>query len=143
MSFGTNVRAARETLRMTQLELGRISGYGRTSIANIEADRQDPPLHGLYAIAKALRVTPASLLSGELDSDGSREALQMRQAVQKALRMLDWEVERLTNTADSLRIVASTLRQSLGVDPASGDSAASVAQPGKTGTSQSGQEPAT
>lgn len=113
MSFGDNLRVAREKAGMTQMELGRLSGYGRSSITNIENDNQDPPLHGLYAIAEALGVTPASLLSGDGEPNGQAEALALRQAMLKALRLLDWEVERLANTAESLKLVAATLRASL------------------------------
>ena len=140
MSFGSNVRAARTAAGMTQLELGRLSGYGRSSIANIEADNQDVVLHGLYAIADALGVTPASLLSGEGESNGQREVHLMRRALSRALITLEWEAERMRSSAASLQELADQVRALL--NPANGDYAVSVAGVDNSGASQSGQEPA-
>lgn len=47
---------------MTQEKLGALVGLSRTSITNIEKGRQHVSLHHLFALAKALKVSPEALL---------------------------------------------------------------------------------
>lgn len=110
MSFGDNVRMARQAARMTQLELGRLSGFGRTSITAIEGDTQDVTLAGLHAIADALAVSPVSLLSGFTD-----DTVQVRAMLKKTLMVLDWEAMRLRSTADAVDELIVDIRQALAV----------------------------
>jgi len=53
-SVGQRLRARRNDLGMSQADLGEAVGMLRTSIANIEAGRQRPPLHILYRLCAAL-----------------------------------------------------------------------------------------
>jgi len=54
--------AYREQLRLTQEALSELSGVSRTTIANIEKNRQGIPLPLLYKLCRGLGVDPASLL---------------------------------------------------------------------------------
>ena len=47
---------------MTQEQLGELIGLSRTSVTNIERGRQHVSLHHIFAIAEALKVSPAALL---------------------------------------------------------------------------------
>jgi len=47
---------------LTQAELAKKLGYSRTSITNLEAGRQDFPVHKLYEIASILGIDPKDLL---------------------------------------------------------------------------------
>lgn len=60
--LGQLVRARREALQITQDDLARRVGIGRTSISNIEKGRQRIPVHVLFALADALGVEMANLL---------------------------------------------------------------------------------
>jgi transcriptional regulator with XRE-family HTH domain len=52
----------KRTKGMTQEKLGSHVGLSRTSITNIEKGRQHVSLHQLFAISRALKVTPETLL---------------------------------------------------------------------------------
>ena len=62
--FGRRLRLARRRARLSQAELGRLTGMNRTSITNIEGGRQRIPLHLLITFATALDVEPMELLPG-------------------------------------------------------------------------------
>lgn len=64
---GSRVRAARERAGVSQAALAGTLGMTRTSIVNIEAGRQRPPLHVIWAIADALRTEIALLLPTRTD----------------------------------------------------------------------------
>lgn len=51
---GERIKKRRSELSMTQGELATGVGMLRTSIANVEAGRQRPPLHVLYQISQAI-----------------------------------------------------------------------------------------
>jgi transcriptional regulator with XRE-family HTH domain len=59
---GRRLRRARLDAGLTQKELANQVELSRASIANIEAGRQQFPLHALILFARALEVKPASLL---------------------------------------------------------------------------------
>jgi len=61
-AFGDQVKAYRDQSEMTQQQLGELVGLSRTSITNIERGRQHVSLHHIFAIAGALKVSPAALL---------------------------------------------------------------------------------
>jgi transcriptional regulator with XRE-family HTH domain len=67
------VRVRREARGLTQDELAQLTEVARTSINNIEKQRQKPPLYLLYRIAEALDVEVADLLPGL--TDVSQQAL--------------------------------------------------------------------
>jgi transcriptional regulator with XRE-family HTH domain len=59
---GRRLRRARLDAGLTQQELAEQVELSRASIANIEAGRQQFPLHALILFARALKVKPASLM---------------------------------------------------------------------------------
>ncbi|MHB9835139.1 helix-turn-helix domain-containing protein [Paraburkholderia terrae] len=61
-TIGASVRALRDKSRMTQAELAIRVGLERTSITNIEKGTQKVPLHVLYRICEAFRVSPLEIL---------------------------------------------------------------------------------
>lgn len=59
--IGRRIRAEREALGFSQVDLAKEIGLTRTSITNIEAGRQRMLIHTLYDIANALGVAIACL----------------------------------------------------------------------------------
>ncbi|MDB5448071.1 MAG: hypothetical protein JWQ97_3388 [Phenylobacterium sp.] len=59
---GPLIKATRETLGLTQLELSAAVGLSRAQIANIEAGRSDIPTKTLIAFANAMGVKPGEIL---------------------------------------------------------------------------------
>lgn len=64
-TFGLRMKRERERQGKTQAEIASACQVGRTSICNMEAGRQDPPLTSLYAVARALGVEATQLLPTE------------------------------------------------------------------------------
>lgn len=62
-TFGQRVTSARRGAGFTQAQLAAAVGLTRTSVANIEAGRQHPPLHVLLLIAGHLGIGLADLLA--------------------------------------------------------------------------------
>lgn len=62
--IGNMIRRRRELEGMTQADLAERSGICRTSIANIEAGRQDTTLTRFLDIAWGLKTTPENLIPG-------------------------------------------------------------------------------
>ncbi len=69
--LGSRIREARDRAGLSQAKLAGRLGMTRTSIVNIEAGRQRPPIHVVWAIAEELRTEIALLLPSR--SDYSRE----------------------------------------------------------------------
>lgn len=63
--LGGQIATARKSRGITQQYLAAAVGLTRTSLTNIEAGRQRPPLHVVIAIAQALDVEPSALISGD------------------------------------------------------------------------------
>jgi transcriptional regulator with XRE-family HTH domain len=61
-AVGESIRRRREEMQMTQSRLGAEAGVLRTSVTNIEAGRQRPPLHLLFKICAALGVETSTLI---------------------------------------------------------------------------------
>ncbi len=62
--IGTRIREARQRRKLSQTELARRVGLHRVSLANIEGGRKTPSLPTLFKLARALKVSPASLVNG-------------------------------------------------------------------------------
>ena len=62
IALGQLVRAARGRADLTQDKLSDMVGLTRTSVANIERGGQKIQVHTLYALARALEVSPEDLL---------------------------------------------------------------------------------
>jgi transcriptional regulator with XRE-family HTH domain len=60
--LGHRIREAREKSHLTQEALAKMVSLTRTSVTNIEKGRQQLLVHTLVEIAKALKVSPESLL---------------------------------------------------------------------------------
>lgn len=60
--LGERIKAQRLSVNMTQEELATSIGMLRTSIVNIEAGRQKPPLHVIYQICSQLGAEPSALM---------------------------------------------------------------------------------
>jgi transcriptional regulator with XRE-family HTH domain len=63
---GNRITSARKARSVTQEALARHVSVTRTSITNIEQERQNLPLHMFAELAAALHVPPAALLPGGL-----------------------------------------------------------------------------
>ena len=61
-ALAVRVRDRRAKLEMSQQQVAAVSGLTRSSIASIETGRQSVALHHVYAIARALDVSPQELL---------------------------------------------------------------------------------
>ena len=75
-AFGGRLRAERRRSLLTQEDLARRVGIGRTTIANIEMGRQSVSVPLLYRLAASLGVAPENLLpqsveTGFSETDGS------------------------------------------------------------------------
>lgn len=62
---GEQLRRRRIDLGLSQADLGEAVGMLRTSIANIEAGRQRPPLHMLYRLCAALGLEVAEIIPSQ------------------------------------------------------------------------------
>ncbi|GAB2562666.1 helix-turn-helix domain-containing protein [Spirosoma aerophilum] len=65
--LGQKIRESRTLLKVTQEHLASQIGLTRTSIVNIEQGRQNPPLHLIIQIARALNVPLETLIPKEQD----------------------------------------------------------------------------
>ena len=61
-ALGTNLRAARERLGLTQEEVAHRSGVHATEVSRIEAGKRDPQVSTVERLAKAVEVKPGRLL---------------------------------------------------------------------------------
>ncbi len=60
--LGSNLRAARKGLGLTQEEVAERSGVHATEVSRIEAGKRDPRVSTLQRLAKAVEVQPGQLL---------------------------------------------------------------------------------
>ena len=60
--MAARIKAIRERRGLTQQELAKKAGIGRSYLARLETARQDPTLSTLEKIAKALRVKVRQLI---------------------------------------------------------------------------------
>ena len=97
LALGKRIRRHREEAKLSQERLSRGLNVSRTSIVNIEAGRQHPPLHTLWRIAEVLNVEPAALLPepAEFRTPGftaelsDRERKEIEEAAQGDERVLE------------------------------------------------------
>jgi len=75
--LGSRIRAARGRIGLSQSTLAKKLGMTRTSVVNIEAGRQHPPLHVVWAIAEELRTEVALLLPTRSDYNEEIEPLEL------------------------------------------------------------------
>ena len=60
--LGSNLRAARKRLGLTQEEVAERSGVHSTEVSRIEAGKRDPQVSTLRKLAAAVEVSPGELL---------------------------------------------------------------------------------
>ena len=70
-ALGAQIRSLREDAGDSQGDLAGALGLSRTSVVNMEAGRQRPPLVTLYRIAKRYRTNVPALLPSLSDIDDS------------------------------------------------------------------------
>lgn len=69
VEVGFRVRGARKRQGWSQVDLAQAVGLARSSVANLEAGRQRPPVHVALLIAQALDVPVDELLPSGSDLD--------------------------------------------------------------------------
>lgn len=86
--IGLTLRAARESLGMTQGELANVVGLSRTSLTNIELGRQRILVDQLAELANALHISVSSLIPDRITetiSDEQSKQLESLPAVSNFL----------------------------------------------------------
>lgn len=73
--IGERLRRVRGEIGVTQEQLAGAVGVLRTSITNIEAGKQKPPLHLLYKICATLGIEMTSVLPANSDVINTAEEL--------------------------------------------------------------------
>lgn len=93
--IGTRLRMHREAAHITQEDLAKSAGVGRTQITNIEAGRSSITTEVLIGCCRYLNVSADAILGLETTTDAERRILQLhaentllRTAVQSASRIL-------------------------------------------------------
>lgn len=61
-NLGSNLKAARRRLGLTQEQVAERSGVHATEVSRIEADKRDPQVSTLEKLAEAVEVSPGQLL---------------------------------------------------------------------------------
>lgn len=90
--IGERIAVRRKELELTQEQLAKIIGKQRTSVANIEAGRQNLTIKTLLALCAALEITPSELFDG----------IQMSNTVYKRASELRQEITRLQSEMRAL-----------------------------------------
>ncbi len=88
LELGSNIRQRRIDIGMTQLTLAAKAGVKRTSIANMERGAQGILVHQLLNIAKALKVSPASLVPKDVQRPRPEPEAEFSDDVQRLLSRL-------------------------------------------------------
>lgn len=96
LDIGKKIFKRRESLKISQSELGRMIGAARATVCNWEAGR-NPELNMLPVLAKALE-TSVSFLMGETE-DPAPAPQWRREGNQQALQSLDRALDFLALTA--------------------------------------------
>lgn len=99
--FGQRLKLMRISAELTQDDLADRVGLTRSSIANIEAGRQDPPLSRILCIAAALDC-PLGVLVGEVDDE------RIGTAVHEELARIAAQIAALEEERRLLRSSATT-----------------------------------
>jgi transcriptional regulator with XRE-family HTH domain len=64
VSFGRRVRVLREVKSLSQEQLAEMAGLHRTYVSSLERGQRNVGLDNVFALAKALGVSPAELFQG-------------------------------------------------------------------------------
>ena len=98
-TYGSRLRQCRETSGLTQAQLANHLGLTRSSIANIEADRQRPLVDDAARAAQVLGVDPAWLAFGRMTIGQPRPKTVDRRTINRCLK----ELERAAETLRTLK----------------------------------------
>jgi transcriptional regulator with XRE-family HTH domain len=79
MSFGARLARIREDAGLSQSALARAVGTSQSAISQIEAGDRNPSYEMIRQIASALRLTPAYLISEEVEGLTPEEEVHFRQ----------------------------------------------------------------
>jgi len=60
--FSVNLKHERERRKLSQFELSKRAGMSTSYVSMLERNQRTPPLETLAKLAKALKVSPTSLL---------------------------------------------------------------------------------
>lgn len=85
-SIGKKIREARKNLGMTQLELGRLTGYTESSVSHIEKGEVDLPISKVKSLAVALRVPVDYLIGDFLEENDQPEPGKVFETLPKEQR---------------------------------------------------------
>ena len=69
MTIGARIKQRRKSLKMTQQELGELTGYSKSAITKIETNVNDIPRSKVKLFAEALRTTISYILGIEDDAN--------------------------------------------------------------------------
>jgi transcriptional regulator with XRE-family HTH domain len=67
-NVGSNLKAARKKLGLTQEQVADRSGVHATEVSRIEAGKRDPQVSTVIRLAKAVDLSPGQLLDGPSSS---------------------------------------------------------------------------
>lgn len=79
-AFGENMRAARRRAGMTQIDLAAVDGLDRAAISLTEKGKRSPDMRTLLRIAHGVKTTPAELVEGIGNHEGSTREPEQRAA---------------------------------------------------------------
>jgi transcriptional regulator with XRE-family HTH domain len=88
-TIGLAIRSRRDLIGMTQASLAEKTGLSRTSVTNIERGGQALLVHQLLEIARALRVSPTSLLPSSVPAANEKPDQSVPEEMQSLLRRLE------------------------------------------------------
>lgn len=88
-AIGLAIRSRRDLIGMTQASLAEKTGLSRTSVTNIERGGQALLVHQLLEIARALRVSPVSLLPNSAPVPNERADPGIPEEMQSLLKRLE------------------------------------------------------
>ncbi len=80
--FGDRLRELRKNKKISQEELGKLCGVGKTTISNWENNITEPPFETVKALAKYFNVTPNYLLN--FNQDDLDKIKRLKRACQEA-----------------------------------------------------------
>ncbi len=94
--LGSNIRKRRVAIGMTQSDLAAKAGVKRTSIANMERGAQAILVHQLLNIARALKVSSASLMPKDDQRPMAEPEVEFSEDVQQLLGKLERTIRSTT-----------------------------------------------
>ena len=85
MSIGANIRRYRKQAKLTQEELAKLVGVGRTSVTQWENGEQTPLMGNVQKLAGALKVSTLDLIYDGADDPRKADCHPVRMVVEKGV----------------------------------------------------------